>query len=170
MHFRPYAPSDAADVATWFDDPDVARWWVDHDPADLERSLRDEMSLRIFIVVLDGTPIGLVQTYLIEDYPHYADAIRAEPHWAGLDYLIGVASARGRGIGSRMLREVVDEIVFDDPTIAAVVSSPHPDNARSLRALETAGFVTHLPLARTADGPERVMIRRSVTRRDEPTE
>ena len=87
-----------------------------------------------------GRPIGLLQWYRWRDYPEHAARIGACPSEAGIDLVIGEPERLGHGLGPRIIRLLLDHMVFVDPTITACVSDPQRDNARSLRAFEKAGF------------------------------
>ncbi len=100
-------------------EPQVVRWW-NHDTTDdaVERdfgpSVRGEEPGEDLIVSLDGCPIGLLQRALIRDYPKDLDAFAAildVPDGAvELDYLIGDADVRGRGVGARMITAAVEHL------------------------------------------------------------
>ena len=53
---------------------------------------------------------------------------------------IGEEDAIGRGLGPEILRAFISEVVFAQEGTHAVVAGVEPENMRSLRAFEKAGF------------------------------
>ena len=81
-----------------------------------------------------------------------------DPAGGAIDYLVR-AEDRDRGLGPTILRAFTDEVALGQhPGWPAVCSGPEPDNVRSWRALEKAGF-TYLGDIVTEDGPEHLMAR-----------
>ena len=116
---------------------------------------------RRHVIAVDGRAIGLIQWYPLAGEPDYAEAIgETEPGGAGIDLLIGEPDAVDRGVGSRVLDAFVTDVVFADPTITRAVGAPHPDNIRSWRAFEKAGFAFVREAMVPHEGPERVLVRR----------
>jgi aminoglycoside 6'-N-acetyltransferase len=64
-----------------------------------------------------------------------------------LDYLIGDAAQRGRGLGARLIAAAVENIWADYPSASVVLVAVVAANIASWRALEKAG------LRRIAEGP-----------------
>jgi aminoglycoside 6'-N-acetyltransferase len=150
----------------WMLDPDVRHWFASDDlsPEGIDAHYRPRIEgdapEEQWLALADGEAVAWLQTYPIAPYPEYAGpcvAAGADPRSAGLDYLVGDPAMRSRGLGSRLIREFVDEVVFGlHPDWPTVCSGPHPDNVRSWRALEKAGFRL-LGVIDTEDGPERLM-------------
>jgi len=143
-------------LAEWLREPQVARWWNhEYTPEAVERdfgpSVRGEEPGEDLVVSLDGQPFGLLQRSAIHDYPEEVaefESIIDVPEGAiELDYLIGVAALRGRGLGSRMLSAAVQSTWSDYPAAPTVLVAVVAANTASWRALEKAG------LQRTAEGP-----------------
>jgi RimJ/RimL family protein N-acetyltransferase len=60
---------------------------------------------------------------------------------AGIDYLVGEATERGRGVGSAMIRAFVRDVVFPQhPEWRLAAAGPFEANVASWKALEKAGF------------------------------
>jgi aminoglycoside 6'-N-acetyltransferase len=80
------------------------------------------------------------QHYLVADYPEYLAPI-GDDEAAGVDFLIGDESYVGKGLGPQIIAKYVKEVVVPRHAgIRRVVLSPNPENRRSIRALEKAGF------------------------------
>jgi len=150
MEFRPLTQGDLPMIATWLARPHVAEWW--NGPLDVDPGLRQ------FIAVLDGEPIGYVQSYQAVDC--HADGWWldvSDPGVHGIDQFLAAASHLGRGIGTRMVRAFVAKL-FDDPAVTRVQVDPSPSNGRAIRCYEKAGFRRVREIV-TPDGPALLMHR-----------
>lgn len=112
VSFRPLAHEDLPLVGRWLREPHVWRWWKESwAPDGVEEKylplIRGDEPTEVFIVVLDGRDIGLIQSYRISDHPQWAQTISgtglALPPAAGIDYFIGEADLVGGRIGSAAL-------------------------------------------------------------------
>lgn len=156
LTWRPLGADDLPLLAGWLNEPEVVRWWNHETTAEaVERdfgpSVRGDEPGEDLVVSLDGHPIGLLQRSRIEDYPEDLDefnTIISVPHGAvELDYLIGEAALRGRGLGSRIIAAAVEDTWRVYPAAPAVLVAVVAANTASWRALEKAG------LRRVAEGP-----------------
>jgi aminoglycoside 6'-N-acetyltransferase len=156
LTWRPLAAADLDLLAGWLREPQVARWW-NHDtsPGAVERdfgaSVRGDEPGEDLVVLLGGRPIGLLQRSVISDYPEdlaeFSALVDVPDGAVELDYLIGEAALRGRGLGSRMIRQAVEDTFATRPAVPAVLVAVVAANTASWRAVEKAG------LARVASGP-----------------
>jgi RimJ/RimL family protein N-acetyltransferase len=165
--FRPLDIPDLLILHDWLNRPHIAAWWGG--PVSLER-VRDDYTADIrgpsiwpMLACLAGEPVGYVQAY---------DVMQAGPGWwvdetdpgaRGIDQFLADPSQLGRGLGSRMIAEVVS-LLFGDPAITKVQADPSPDNGRAIRAYEKAGF-RRVGEVTTPDGPALLMIIRRNQRR-----
>jgi len=154
ISFRPVEDGDVPLLHRWRHEPHVQRWWYEDDGSEptLEVVRRnygptEDEPERRFMILLDEKPIGYIQTYLLADYPDFRDVLQEEG--AGIDLFIGESDLINRGVGTRVIQQFVDEIVFADPAIDVCIIDPEATNAAAIRAYEKAGFV---PL-RTVDVP-----------------
>jgi RimJ/RimL family protein N-acetyltransferase len=138
--------------------------WFDGEPQDLEGTEREygptldglEPTF-MHAIEIDGRDVGYIQHYHVASYPEYANALGIE-NAAAIDYVIGDPEYVGRGYGPSIIRRYVEDFVLPaHPTISCVLSSPSPENARSIRALEKAGF-RQLRTARIVDQDERICV------------
>jgi aminoglycoside 6'-N-acetyltransferase len=129
----------------WINAPHVASWW---DPAPSLAAVEEEYLPRIadpsasqcYAILLGGEPIGFIQTYLIHDHPEYARAVDVEPGAAGVDLFIGEPAQVHRGLGPRILRCFLRDVVFARPEVESCIIGPACSNAAAIRAYEKAGF------------------------------
>jgi aminoglycoside 6'-N-acetyltransferase len=139
IEFRPLTADDLALVEEWLGREHVARWW--HKPAEesiaeYRAALEGRDPTDLYAVELGGRPIGMLQTYLVSDYPEWNEIVQVGPGVAGLDILIGEEELIGQGLGPRILTAFVRDLV-SAPSVVATVEEP---NRRSWRAFEKAGF------------------------------
>jgi aminoglycoside 6'-N-acetyltransferase len=139
--------ADLPQVRTWLQQPHVARWWAQDNPAEEEleqcrQRLTGEIddSTRLLMVVERGrAAVGWCQWYRWDDEPDEARELGALPGECGFDYAIGDPAAIGRGVGTEMNAVLVDEIRHHRPGCGLIVA-PEAANVASRRVLERNGF------------------------------
>lgn len=148
VRFRPMTDEDFAAVARWQAAAHVAAWWDQRsqDEDAVRRryagAVSGDEAVRMWVVEVDGRPIGMFQDYRLCDEPDYA-AMTGYPEGVGFDYLVGDVELVGRGLGTRMIWEFCRDILHRDyPEVAHLVASPSHRNGRSLRALAKCGFTS----------------------------
>jgi RimJ/RimL family protein N-acetyltransferase len=112
------------------------------------------------MALLDGEPLGMIQTYLVADYPDYAELIDEPEGVAGVDLFIGEEAMLGRGLGTEMIRRFTEQIVFARPETTAATADPDVRNTTSMRAFEKAGFRSVREFVDPADGHVHALVRR----------
>ncbi len=167
-------------IRRWLNTPHVYEWWgVSSGPGSLggpgdgaatEEQVYEKYAPGVdpeaagtqrYVITIDGQPVGLIHWYSLADEPEYAIQINeTAPGGAGIDLFIGEADRVDRGLGPAVLDRFVNYLVFADATITRAIGAPHPDNARSCRAFEKAGFVFERDVTVDGSGPERVHVRR----------
>jgi aminoglycoside 6'-N-acetyltransferase len=160
LALRSMTLDDLAVVEEWLADPVVARWWLEGSSVgaevdDLRQSIVGEQPTYAVVVLADHVPIGWCQWYLVAGYPDFAADVRAEPGDVGIDYAIGAAAYRGRGLGADLIGALVNTVRAKHPR-AGVIADPNAENRASRRALERNDFALQFvaPLAsETTDAP-----------------
>ncbi|MEU6051205.1 GNAT family N-acetyltransferase [Streptomyces xanthochromogenes] len=136
-------------LRTWLEQPHVKRWWNHETTAeavarDFGPVARREEPSEDLLVFLDGRPLGLVQRSRLRDYPEYLAelaAIIAVPDGAmTIDYLIGDPRQIGQGIGTVMIRSVIEKTWAEHPAAPCILVPVVTANHASWRALERAGL------------------------------
>lgn len=149
IELRPLQREDLALLRSWLDEPLVRRWWHDDSSAEAVEAqygpaLDGSDPTRLWVVLEDDAPVGMVQGYRWDDEPGEIAAMASVwPIPAGalsVDYLLGSPAVRGRGIGPQLVRAAVAELRGLYPDARDVVVPVHAQNRRSWRALEKAGF------------------------------
>ncbi len=162
LTWRPLGSADLPLLGEWLREPQVARWW-NHDATaagvdrDFGPSVRGEEPGEDLVVLLDGSPIGLIQRSVIADYPadlaEFATLVEVPDGAVELDYLIADPVLRGRGLGARMIAQAVKDTWQSRPATPAVLVAVVAANAASWRALEKAGLQRIAEGAMSPDNP-----------------
>jgi aminoglycoside 6'-N-acetyltransferase len=141
--FEPLRPEHLPLVRDWLVREHVRRWWRDRGESlgHAEDALAGRDPTEYFLIVLDGRPVGMIETYLVADNPDWGATIGEGEGAAGLDLFIGEEDAVGRGLGPQVLAQFAREVVFARPDTEAVVATVEEPNRRSWRAFERAGFL-----------------------------
>ncbi|MCT2593857.1 acetyltransferase [Streptomyces sp. N2-109] len=160
--WRRVTEGDFGLLREWLAQPHVARWWH-HDTSpeaiarDFGPAARGEEPSEDLLVMLDDTPVSLVQRCRYADYPDYRAELAAQidlPDTAvTIDYLLGDLARVGQGLGPRIIRAIIAATWTDHPDAAAVVVPVHAANRASWRALEKAGLRRIGPADLTPDNP-----------------
>lgn len=143
IEFPPLVADDLPQVAAWLRRDHVAPWWRDHIEESLEgyrAAIEGREPTDHYLIAVDRRPVGMIQTYLVSDYPEWQAVVQVGDGVAGVDLMIGEAGLVGQGLGPRILDEFVRDVVFASPAVSAVVATPEEANRRSWRAFEKAGF------------------------------
>jgi aminoglycoside 6'-N-acetyltransferase len=132
----------------WLGEPHVREWWRD-EPSDLAgveakygAGIDGEDPTELFVIAELGRPIGMIQRYLMADEPEWSHAFEGivdVTDAAGIDYLIGVPDAVGRGLGTAAIAAFVP-LVFQWRPVQSIVVSVQQANPASWRCLERVGF------------------------------
>lgn len=113
---------------------------------DEEEMAFDEHHVEGYLAFVEGEPVGWIQCYAVEDYDDEDEVIAwlslgFDHTGAGIDYLVGDPLARGRGVGSAMIRAFIEDVVFRQHSQwSQVGASPVRENVASCRALQKAGL------------------------------
>jgi len=143
--FRPLELADLPALVSWQHAPHVIRWFPERlDLAEAERKygprIAGESPTRMHVAVVDGRDAGFLQHYRVGDYPEYA-AATGLPDAIGIDYAIGLLELTGRGLGPQLIWSYLRDVAAPaHPAARQALAGPDVANARSVRALEKAGF------------------------------
>ena len=160
--FRPLTRADLAMLHGWLQRPHVAEWW--HEPTTLDDLERDYLapatmtpSTRAYIALLEGEPIGFIQSYVALGSGDGWWENETDPGSRGIDQFLANIDQLGRGLGSTMVDAFVEQL-FQDPAVTKVQTDPSPVNMRAIRSYQRAGFVIDSEIV-TPDGPALLMLR-----------
>ncbi|MDH6629637.1 RimJ/RimL family protein N-acetyltransferase [Streptomyces sp. LBL] len=145
-------------VSRWMNDPAVAEFWALAGPQTvtdehLRAQLADDGRSVPCLGVLEGIPMSYWEIYRADLDP-LARYYHARPHDTGIHLLIGGVADRGRGVGSALLKAVVDLVFAKRCACARLVAEPDLRNIPSIAAFLGAGFLfsaeVDLPAKRAA--------------------
>jgi RimJ/RimL family protein N-acetyltransferase len=158
--FRPLTAEDLLMLHEWLQRPHVRQWWKEPTTiADLRRdylqTAAEEGSTRAYIALLEDTPIGFIQSYVVMGSGDGWWEDETDPGARGIDQFLAHASLLGQGLGSTLARAFVDRL-FENPRVTTVQTDPSPENERAIRCYHRAGFVA-LGEVVTPDGPALLM-------------
>lgn len=163
--FRRLGVDDLQQVFLWLLQPHVARGYAAVPSSFMEvvakygpRTQPDNV-VKAYVFSVDGGDAGYIQAYDLAHFPDYAAQIGGAAGMACVDLFIGEERLTGWGIGSRVLREFVDEVVFGMDGVTACVAGPTEGNRASIRAFEKAGFA-RWKIVRPAAGETECVMRR----------
>lgn len=88
---------------------------------------------------LDGVPMSYWEIYRADLDP-LARYCPVRPHDTGVHLLIGDGAHRGRGLGTELIRAVVDLVLAGRPACTRVLAEPDVRNRQSVAAFLGAGF------------------------------
>lgn len=95
------------------------------------------------LVDLDGVPLAYLEIYRVR-LDVLAGAYHPDPDDLGVHIAIGATEHRGRGLGTRLLSAVIDDLLQH---CGRVVAEPDLRNSRSIQAFHRAGFISHGEIA-----------------------
>jgi RimJ/RimL family protein N-acetyltransferase len=143
--FRPLGRDDLGLMHGWLQRPHVRRWWDDHASyEDIAEhylpAIEGRRAVDLYLILLDGRPVGFIQAYLLADHPDFAALVGLGAGVAGVDLFVGEEELTGKGLGTEVLRAFVRDVVFAEPRTTACIADPDVRNTASIRAFEKAGF------------------------------
>lgn len=162
VRLRPATLADVPHLERWDRDPAVIAATSDDGEAELafgadwaeELAMQSDV-FRYYVAELDGAPIGAMLMIDPREEPtHYWGEIA--PNLRALDIWIGEPSARGRGVGSEMMRQMI-ALCFADPAVTAIVIDPLATNVRAHAFYARLGFQ---PVARRMFGADDCLVHR----------
>jgi RimJ/RimL family protein N-acetyltransferase len=133
----------------WFNTPHVSEWWEidgNHHPSlDLVKKhysprVTGNEPVDVYLIVHEGTPIGMVQSCKLDDYPAEKANFGLDRSCAGIDILIGEADYVHRGLGSVIIRKFLKEIIFKEYDVECCIVDPYVENEVAIRAYKKTGF------------------------------
>lgn len=161
IRFKRLRTSDLSLVHRWLHTPHVARWWYEDVGTYEEVSARYSAYIKgrepvePYLILYGGRPIGYIQAYRVSDDEEYTELVGIEGS-AGVDLFIGEEGLLYRGLGPRLIRRFLEEVVFADASIEVCIIDPQPENKSAIRAYEKSGF-RYFKSVDTSEGPAYLM-------------
>ena len=161
--FRRLEHDDLPLLYDWLGRAHVRRWYAQAPGSFAEVTAKygpraeEGNTVKSFIVSVGGTELGYIQAYPIEDFPDYEALLGADKGTLGIDLFIGEELETGRGLGPRVIRRFVEEVVFGTYGALACVAGPAEGDRASIRAFAKAGFSSWKTVANERGEREHVM-------------
>jgi aminoglycoside 6'-N-acetyltransferase len=126
---RPATADDAPALAAILAEPEVARWWGEHDVERVRREHIDDDEDETFAIEVDGALAGMLLVHEETD-PEYRHAT--------LDVTLATAY-QDRRLGREALRAAVDHLARERGHHRFTID-PSADNERAIRCYRAVGF------------------------------
>lgn len=160
--FQPLTRQEFPMIINWLAKPHVKKWWPEPEAnlAAVEKefgaSIDGTEPTKVYLAIVEDKPIGIIQCYQLSDYPKYQKTIKLD-NAVGVDLFIGEEAYVGKGYGTAMIKQFVEEIIRRQyPDAKYAISDPEVKNFASIRAFEKAGFIKG-PIKPGDYGPEYLM-------------
>lgn len=161
FRFERLRAEDLPLVHRWLHTPHVYRWW--HADAGTYEEVSAQYSAYIegrepvepYLILYGNRPVGYIQSYRISDDGEYTELVGIEAS-AGVDLFIGEEDLLHKGLGPRLIRRFLEEIVFANEGIEVCIIDPEPENGAAIRAYEKVGF-RHFKSVDTSEGAAYLM-------------
>lgn len=146
----------------WLNEPHIVQWWGGERPTLAE--VRQQYLPRVLaqdrvtpcIGMLGDAPFAYAQSYVALGAGDGWWGDESDPGVRGIDQSIGPSELLGIGLGTRLVRALV-ELLFTDPAVTKIQTDPAPNNHRAIRCYEKAGFRAVKTIV-TPDGPALYMV------------
>jgi aminoglycoside 6'-N-acetyltransferase len=126
-------------VRRWYDDVPTETY-PDDTLSDYRAAMRGEDPTDLYVIRLDSRPIGVLQSYRIDDHPEYAAQVALSRPAIGIDLFIGEPDLIGHGHGPALIRSFLRDVAFRRYEVDLCVIGPTLSNVAAIRAYEKAGF------------------------------
>lgn len=161
ISFERLRTSDLPLIHRWLHTPHVARWWYadigtyEEVSAKYSAYIEGREPVEPYLILYEDRPIGYIQSYQVSDDEEYKRLVDIEDS-AGVDLFIGEVGLLYKGLGPRLIRRFLEEIIFADTSIEVCIIDPEPENRAAIRAYEKAGF-RYFKSVNTSEGPAHLM-------------
>jgi RimJ/RimL family protein N-acetyltransferase len=147
--FRPLREKDLPLMHKWFNTPHVSEWWKVNGKnlpslKEVERKYLPRIHgtdpVDCYLIIHDSTPIGMVQSCKIDDFPAEKTNFGLDRSCAGIDICIGEEGYVHRGLGNMIIRKFLKEIAFVKYDVDCCIVDPYAKNETAIKAYNKAGF------------------------------
>ena len=144
--FRELAADDLPTLYDWLSRPHVRRWYSRAPTSFAEVAakygprIEEGSAVKAYVLQVDNADAGYIQAYFIDAFPEYERTLGVEKGVAGIDLFIADEWRTRHGLGTRVIRQFVEDEVFGRYGALACVAGPVDGNVASIRAFEKAGF------------------------------
>lgn len=134
-------------MAKWLSTKEVLEFYGDiNSPFTIEQ-VREKYEPRVhgeipvfpFIVELDGSPIGFMQYYKLQEEEQQKLGYLNNQMIFGIDQFIGIPKLFNKGFGTIMVRKFI-ELIMNITDADLIIVDPEISNERAIRCYEKCGF------------------------------
>jgi aminoglycoside 6'-N-acetyltransferase len=126
---RSVRAGDAGRLEEILREPEVSRWWGEHDAKRVREELIEPDDVVVYAIESQGELIGSIQFY---------EEPTPDNRHANIDIFLAT-DWQGRGLGSEAIRLLARHL-FDEHGHHRLTIDPATDNERAIRAYERVGF------------------------------
>src|SRR3972149_10400552 len=142
ISFRELTEADLPLLHKWRNTPHVSKWWPPSERTPSPEDIRNDYMTCVtgedpaacYVILCQGTPIGMLQSYKLSDYPAVEADYDLEEEAAGIDIFIGEEDYVYRGLGSTIIRKFLREIVFPRYDVDLGIIAPNSQNQAAIKA------------------------------------
>ena len=133
----------------WLNTPHVRQWYrIYAKKSPSQDEVRRKYLPRIngddptscYVIVYDSMPIGMVQSYKLDDYPSEKEVFNLNQCCVGIDIFIGEEDYIHQGLGSTIIKRFLQQIVFIKYDVDCCIVDPIIRNEVAIKAYHKAGF------------------------------
>ena len=145
INFRKLTKTDLPQLHEWLNKPMISEWFGNPPSVkEVEQKfipyIEGTKPTYPFVIMCNDKDIGYIQTYMIQDYPDYANHLNLEAKAAGMDQFIGEEDYIHKGLGKVIMTKFLNEYVFILNDTDECILGPEPNNKAAIRAYEKVGF------------------------------
>jgi RimJ/RimL family protein N-acetyltransferase len=149
FNFRKLKPSDLELLHNWLNSPSVNQWYrifqkVNPSHDDIVKKylprIQEKDPTFCYLILENFNPVGLIQFYLLNDYPKTKQLLDIQGDVAGIDIFIGAEEYLHKGYGNLIIKKFLKEVVFTRTSLDSCIIDPEPNNQIAIDAYKKAGF------------------------------
>jgi len=149
LSFRPLNFTDIPLIHRWFNLPHIQKYyslqqWTKNEVLNkLKPYIEGTKPVTGYIVLMNDSPIGYIQYYRVSDYPWPDQNLTEEivNQAAGLDMFIGDEKLIGKGFGSKIVSDFLNQFIW--PEFEYCLVDPDITNTAAIRCYEKINFREH---------------------------
>ncbi|WP_188733339.1 GNAT family N-acetyltransferase [Oceanobacillus neutriphilus] len=134
-------------MAQWLSTKEVLEFYGDVNSPFTLQQVKDKYEPRVngdipvipYIVELDGSPIGFMQQYILNEEKQEEFGYPTNLNVFGIDQFIGYPKLFNKGIGTKMIRIFI-EYISQHKDVDIIILDPTASNLRAIKTYEKCGF------------------------------
>ena len=150
ISFREFRNSDFEFMYKWLNTDFVKQWYYKRiwtydeivklcTPYALKQNTTGQ-PIESFIILYNNIEIGYIQTCLLKDYPEYNELLEVGNDSADIDLFIGEEEYIHKGLGSKIVKKIIENKIFANKNVNRCIIAPDPENLVAINAFKKVGF------------------------------